>query len=249
MARTILTDEHWSRLKPILLAESIYDKSDLRLTVEGMLYRMRVGCPWRDLPGFFGSWNMVYKRFRAWCQSGKWWRVAKALISDPDLEWAFIDGTYAKAHQHSAGAIGPSPQAIGKSRAGLTTKLHLAVDAYGLPIEFRITGGQVHDSVVAPVLIAQLRDAQAIVGDKGYDSLRIRARIEAQGSQCVIPRKRNSVQGNDDLDRGAYRDRHLVENAFARLKQYRALACRFDKLKKHYEGVVAMACVLLWLPM
>ena len=97
---------------------------------------------------------------------------------------------------------------------------------------------------MAPVLIAQLTDAQAIVGDKGYDSLRIREQIEAQDSQCVIPRKRNSVQGNDYLDRGAYRDRHLVENAFARLKQYRALACRFDKLKKHYEGVVAIACVL-----
>jgi transposase len=65
MARTILTDEHWSKLKPILLAESIYDKSDRLLTVEGMLYRMRVGCPWRDLPDFFGAWNAVYKRFRA----------------------------------------------------------------------------------------------------------------------------------------------------------------------------------------
>lgn len=249
MARQILTNEHWSKLKCILRAESIYDKPNLRLTVEGMLYRMRTGCPWRDLPDVFGAWNAVYKRFRAWCQRGKWWRVAKALIRDPDLEWAFIDGTYAKAHQHSAGAVGSAAQAIGKSRAGLTTKLHLAVDAYGLPIEFKITGGQVHDCAVAPALIARLPDAQAIVGDKGYDSLRIRKQIEAQGSQCVIPRKRNSVQGNDDLDRGAYRDRHLVENAFARLKQYRALAFRFDKLKKHYEGVVAMACALLWLPM
>jgi len=249
MARRILTDEHWSKLKRILLAESIYDKSDLRLTVEGMLYRMRTGCPWRDLPEFFGLWNAIYKRFRAWCQGGKWWRVFKAVVSDPDLEWTFMDGTYAKAHQHSAGAVGPKPQAIGKSRAGLTTKLHLAVDAYGLPIEFKITGGQVNDCTVAPALIARLSQAQAIVGDKGYDSLRIREQIRSQGSRCVIPRRRNSVHGNDDLDHGAYRDRHLVENAFARLKQYRALAFRFDKLEKHYEGVVAMACALLWLPM
>lgn len=138
-----------------MLAESIYDKSGLRLTVEGMLYRMRTGCPWGDLPAVFGPWNAVYKRFRAWSQSGKWWRIAKALINAPDLEWAFIDGTY-------AGVVGSAPQAISKSRAGLTTKLHLAVDAYGLPIEFRITGGQVHDSVVAPVLIARLVDAQAM---------------------------------------------------------------------------------------
>ena len=249
MARQILADEYWSKLKCILLSESIYDKPDLRLTVEGMLYRLRTGCPWRDLPNVFGPWNKVYKRFRAWCQGGKWWRVFKRLINDPDMEWAFIDGTYAKAHQHSAGAVGPDPQAIGKSRAGLTTKLHLAVDAYGLPSHFEITGGQVADCSVAPNLIVELLEAEVIVGDKGYDSRRIREQIEAQGSQSAIPRRRHSIQGNDDLDRGLYGYRHLVENAFASLKHHRALASRFDKLKKHYEGVVAMACALLWLPM
>jgi transposase len=249
MARQILTDEHWSKLKRILLAESIYDKPDLRLTVEGMLYRIRTGCPWRDMPSVFGGWNAVYKRFRAWAQSGKWWRVFKALVSDPDLEWVFIDGTYAKAHQHSAGAVGPDPQAIGKSRAGHTSKLHLAVDACGFPIEFRITGGQVADCTEAPELIVHLSEAQAIVGDKGYDSASIREQIAAQGSQPVIPRRRHSIRGNDDLDWGLYRYRHLVENAFACLKQYRALAFRFAKLQKHYEAVITMACALQWLPM
>lgn len=249
MARTILTDENWTRLKRILLAESIYDKPNLRMTVEGMLYRIRVGCPWRDLPAEFGSWNAIYKCFRAWCQSDKWLRVFGASVSDPDMEWTFIDGTYAKAHQHSAGAAGPDPQAIGRSRAGLTSKLHRVVDAYGLPIQFEITGGQVADCTVAPELIVRLVGAEAIVGDKGYDSVSIREQIEAQGSQSVIPRRRHSIQGNEDLDYGLYKYRHLVENVFARLKQFRALASRFDKLKKHYEGVVAMACTLLWLPM
>ena len=62
-------------------------------------------------------------------------------MSDPDTEWMFTDSSYVKAHQHSAGAAGDEPQAIGKSRAGNTSKIHLAVDAYGLPIRFRITGG------------------------------------------------------------------------------------------------------------
>lgn len=65
----------------------------------------------------------------------------------------------------------------------------------------------------------------------------------------VIPRKRNSIRGNADLDRGLYRYRHLVENAFARLKHYRAVAFRYDKLKRNYESMVAMACGFLWLPM
>ena len=68
---------------------------------------------------------------------------------------------------------------------------------------------------------------------KGYDSERIREQIETQGSRPGISRKRNSVRGNVDLDRGLYRHRHLVVNAFARLKHYRAVAFRYDKLKRN----------------
>jgi transposase len=245
MPRRILGDKLWAKRRRILLGERIHDKSNLRWTVEGMLYRIRVGCPWRDLPSAFGPWNQVYKRFRAWCQSGKWWRVFQAAVSDPDLEWAFIDGTDAQAHQHSAGAVGTEPQAIGTSRAGQTTQLYLAMDAYGLPNDFEITGGQVADCTVAPALIRQLPAAEAIIGDNGYDSASIRQQIEAQASHPVIPRRRNSTRGNQDLDRGLYRYRHWVENTFARLKHYRGVASRFDKLKQHYESVVAMACTLL----
>jgi len=97
-------------------------------------------------------------------------------------------------------------------------------------------------------LISKLPAAETIVADKGYDSERIREQVERQGAKAVIPRKRNSVKGNAGLDRGLYRNRHLVENAFARLKQYRAVASRFDKPKRNYESV-AMACAFLWLPM
>jgi transposase len=249
MPRLLLSDEHWSKLHKILLQKAIYDKPDLRMTVEAMLYRIRTGCPWRDLPQAFGCWNRIYKRFNAWSAAGKWIEIFKALVVEPDLEWAFIDGSYAKAHQHSAGAASSEDEAIGKSRAGNTSKIHLAVDAYGLPIEFEITGGQVNDCTVAPELIARLPQVETIIADKGYDSERIRDTIESQGARSVIPRKRNSVKGNADLDRGLYRYRHLVENTFARLKHYRAVASRFDKLKRNYESVVAMACMILWLPM
>ena len=117
------------------------------------------------------------------------------------------------------------------------------------PSQFEITGGQINDCAQAATLIAKLSTAQAVVADKGYDSEAIREQIEEQGATAVIPRKRTSVKGNADLDRGLYRNRHLVENAFARLKHYRAVASRFDKLKRNYESVVAMACAFLWLPM
>jgi transposase len=72
MPRFMLSDEHWSKLKVTMLQEKIYNKRDLRMTVESMLYRLRVGCPWRDLPSCFGRWNSVYKRFNEWSKKGKW---------------------------------------------------------------------------------------------------------------------------------------------------------------------------------
>jgi transposase len=106
MPRLILSDAFWSKLEKILLQEAIYNKRNLHMTVEGMLYRMRVGCLWRDLPKAFGCWNSIYKRFNAWSSSNKRGRIFKALTIDPGWEWKFIDGSYVKVHQHSSGAVG-----------------------------------------------------------------------------------------------------------------------------------------------
>ncbi|WP_289048074.1 transposase, partial [uncultured Psychrobacter sp.] len=92
MPRTMLKDEHWTRLKPILLELNIYDKENLRQTVEGVLYRMRVGCPWRDLPEYFGKPNTIYKAYQRWFRSNKLITLFTLLIKDADLEWVFIDG-------------------------------------------------------------------------------------------------------------------------------------------------------------
>lgn len=229
--------------------EGIFDKPNLRQMIEGILYRMRTGVPWRDLPEEFGLWSSVYKRFNAWSACGKWSAIFRKLVVDPDLEWGFIDGSYSKAHQHSAGAADGDAQAIGKSRAGNTAKIHLAVDSYRLPIEFVITGGETHDGKTAVELIDKLPVTDAIIADKGYDSETLREQIERKGAKAVTPRKSNSIIGNAAMDWALCRYRHLVENAFARLKQFRSIATRYDKLKRNYASTLAMACALLWLPM
>jgi transposase len=154
-----------------------------------------------------------------------------------------------KAHQHSTGAASHEDEAIGKSVAGNTTKIHMAVDAHGLPIDFEITGGEVHDCKVALKFFAQLPDADYMIADKGYDSEELRDLVRSKSSIPVIPRKSNSKTGNDDMDWGLYKYRHLVENVFARLKHFRAIATRYDKLKRNYASLVALACGYLWLPM
>jgi transposase len=249
MGRLMLSDKLWSKLKAIMQHHKIYDKSTLRLTVEAMLYRMRVGCPWRDLPAEFGCWNSIYQKFNRWSSKNKLIEIFKSLVQAPDLEWEFIDGSIIRAHQHSTGAASKDNQAIGKSAGGNTTKIHMAVDACGLPIQFDLTGGEVHDSKAAPELIARLPFADYTIADKGYDSEEIRNLIREKGSIPLIPRKKNSKTGNGDMDWCLYKYRHLVENVFARLKHFRSIATRYDKLKRNYASMLAMACSYLWLPM
>lgn len=112
MRRHALTERQWERLRPLLPPPPGRGRprSDDRLIVEGILWRLATGVPWRDLPERFGSWKTVYSRFRRWEQAGVWERVLAALHTEADaagdLDWAlhFLDGTTVRAHQHAAGA-------------------------------------------------------------------------------------------------------------------------------------------------
>ena len=106
-----------------------------------------------------------------------------------------------------------------------------------------------HDSKAANELFELLPQDDFVVADKGYDSESIREKIRERNSIPVIPRKKNSLLGNADIDWCLYKYRHLVENAFARLKHFRAIATRYDKLKIHFESMLALACSMIWLPM
>ena len=86
MARTMLTDEQWQKLSDILRQINIYNKPNLRRTVEAMLYRIRVGCPWRDLPTYFGKWSTVYHQYRYWRKTGKWQQLMSMMTADYDSE-------------------------------------------------------------------------------------------------------------------------------------------------------------------
>lgn len=130
MPRTMLTDKAWEALKQILKETGrVYNKYEHRNTLEGILYRMRTGIQWRDLPERFGRWNSVFKRFNLWSKKGVLQKWFQSISSDNDPEWLFIDGSIVKAHQDSSGAASSSDEAIGKSRGGSSTKIHLAVDS------------------------------------------------------------------------------------------------------------------------
>ena len=248
MPRTMLTDQHWLKLKSIVHNFGIYLKHNLRSFIEVILYRIRTGCPWRDLPESFGKSNTIFKRFTRWYKDNKLLKIFKLLSKFSDLEWVFIDASHIRAHQH---ATGLKDQAISKSIGGNSSKIHLAVDSNGNPIQFLIHDGTNHDVKVAPVLVESidLKDTDVLCADKGYDSEQLREQVEKTATKANIPKKSNTRSNNDYMDWYLYKIRHLVENTFARLKQFRGIATRYDKLKRNYENSVALPCIFIWLPL
>lgn len=174
-------------------------------------------------------------------------RLFFCLRGDVDKEWTFGDSTIVRAHQHASGARIGEERAIGRSRGGPTTKIHMCADSHGNPIGFEISGGNTSDSKIAPKLIEHARGAQYFIADKGYDAHAIRQYALSKKITPVIPSRKNSKQENPWFDRHLYAARHLVENLFARLKQWHGIATRFEKLARNYKAAVYIACSMIWL--
>lgn len=150
-----------------------------------------------------------------------------------------------------AGLKKNGPQALGRSRGGLTTKIHAAVEGLGNLANFILTGGNVHDITQASELL-EIVAAQAsgqigtVTADKGYDSAAVVALIKALGAQAVIPQL-STRKATRPLDWEQYKNRNIVERFFARLKQFRRIATRYDKLVARFASFIHLAAALVWL--
>lgn len=134
---------------------------------------------------------------------------------------------------------------IGRSRGGLTTKIHACVDALGNAVRLILTPGQRHDITQAAELTASLRDCE-LLGDKGYDSDELVNDLKARNVRVGIPSKRNRKHPRQ-WDRHSYKSRHLIENFFCRIKGSRRVATRYDKTARSYLAMVTLASILAWL--
>jgi transposase len=140
---------------------------------------------------------------------------------------------------------GAQTQAIGRSRGGRTTKIHAVVDSLGRPLTFTLTAGQAGDAPVAPALLAALPAARLCVADTAYDSDALRRRLIERGTLPVIPNNPTRKR-RQPFDPIAYRLRNLIERAFCRLKDWRRIATRYDKLARNYAAAVAIAILITW---
>jgi transposase len=136
---------------------------------------------------------------------------------------------------------------MGRSRGGLTSKIHALVDAEGRPVVLRLTAGQVHDSLEAEALLEGVLDeGSTLLADKGYDSNAIREKAERNKAWANIPPKANR-KGSFAFSPWVYRQRNLVERFFNKIKQFRGIATRYDKDPKNYLAAVKLVAARLWL--
>jgi transposase len=140
---------------------------------------------------------------------------------------------------------GEQKQAVGRSRGGRNTKIHALADAKGRLIAILLTGGEAHDCPVAERLIDRVEEAERLLGDKAYDSAELREELERRGTKPVIPNRSNRKRPFR-FSKRLYKLRWRIETAFNRLKDFRRIATRYDKLARNYLASVCLAAALVW---
>ena len=226
-----------------------------RKALNGILYILEHGCKWRALPQRYGNWHTVYMRFSRWAKNGVLTQVFQRLqqeqLIDPTV--LGLDSTTVKVHPDGCGALKKrGPQAIGRSRGGLTTKIHMVAADARTAIIYALSPGQDHDGPHGRQLLnamgAPRRKAGGeqlqlfLVADRAYEGNETRQLALALGYTPVIPPKSNR-RDPWDFNRDIYKQRNEVERLFRRLKGYRRVFVRYDKLDVIFLAFITLALI------
>lgn len=266
MSRHNLTDFEWKTIRHFLPRERTGKAGrpwkPHRQVINGILFVLRTGIPWEDLPAEFGKYKTVYNRFRRWVKSGLWQRMFESMIDrllkqgEIDFELWCVDGTVIRAHRVASGAIkgelkpeeNAEKHALGRSRGGYSTKIHFLTDGQGIPLSVIATPGQRNEApefenVMDACLINMFRTVnrpEALAADKAYSSKAIRDYIAKLKIEDVIPTRSNEAT-NDGFNKSKYKQRNIVERAIGWIKESRRIATRYEKKVEHYLAMIYIA--------
>lgn len=247
MARFDLSDFEWAVIKP-LLPDKVrgVTRVDIPRVISGVLWRLRTGAPWADIPDCCGSHMTCYNRF-VWSQRGVWDRILIAVSEAYDVGIQMMDSSSIRVHQHGAnGRKRGRSGCMGRSRGGLTAKIHAVVDAFGLPIKLTLSEGQAYDGHQAKVLLGNLPPRTMVLADRVYDADTIRKLIadrDAWANIPAMPQRRFKPAFSKYL----YKFRNMIERFFNKLKHFRVVATRYDKDPESYLAGVKLASIGIWL--
>ena len=231
-----LTDEEWARIEPLLpRGRKGARRVDDRRIVSGIVHMLKSGARWRDCPAEFGPYTTVYNRFNRWSRQGP----VAADVRGPDRSQRDLRRSRHRCHPYQGAPLGGRRkrgaffQAIGRSRGGRTTKLHGLVDDRGRPRVLLLSAGNVNDISMAEALVRAAGPFRRLLADKGYDANHFQRLLAERGTEAVIP-STASRRAPIPFDTLAYKAGNRVERMWCRLKDFRRIATRYDKLARNY---------------
>ncbi|WP_156529608.1 IS5 family transposase [Marivivens sp. JLT3646] len=246
-----LSDAQMAKLEPFFPKSHGKPRVDDKMVLSGIIFINRNGLRWRDAPAEYGPHKTLYSRWKRWSDKGIFARMLLELADQGgSTDTLMIDATHLKTHR-TASSLGAKKggrgRLIGRTKGGMNSKLHAVTDAAGRPLRMFLTAGQRSDYIGARALLDGLPPAEHLLADRGYDADWYREALEDKGIKpCIPSRKGRKVAIPHDEAR--YRKRHKIENSFARLKDWRRVATRYDRCPKVFLSACASAAVVMfWL--
>jgi transposase len=247
----LIDEEIFEQMKPYFPKARGNPRQDDRRILSGIVYVISNGLRWKDLPREYGSPKTVYNRFVRWSRRGIFVKIFQ-VMADKKLEKAaeeksrilMLDSTHIKVHRTAASLKkkGSEPRAIGRTRGGLNSKLHVICDGNGKPLRLFLSAGNMNDIDGARQFLADFPSGKYLLADKAYDANWFRKELQQRNIIPCIPEKcnRKIIHGHDAA---LYKKRHKVENMFAKLKDWRRIAMRFDRCAHTFFSAINIACI------
>ena len=245
-----LTEEHYEQIASLFPVQRGNVRVSNLQVLNAILYVAEHGCKWRGLPSWFGPWHTIYTRMNRWSKNGVLKRVfediQKKQLIQIKPEVMSMDSTIVKVHPDGTGARKENgPQAIGRSRGGWTTKIHLIAADARTAVTFSLSPGQAHDAPEGRRLLHRLGSRPgkpSLLMDRAYEGNETRQLALDLGFEPVVPPRGNRIDPWE-YDREMYKRRNEVERLFRRLKGFRRIFSRFEKLDVMFLGFILFVLI------